>query len=85
MSAQVKIQTPGFNITGDGVATSITLSLVAAPFPANFPGSVASVAYVSNDARLGAITVGVRTCTISFTSAFTGDVGLALFISYIPS
>jgi hypothetical protein len=83
MSAQIKIQTPEFRVTGDGIATSMSMSLDKYPFPANFPGSVAGVVYQTTDPNLGAITVGVRTCTIAFNSAFSGDAGpVALFISY---
>ena len=89
MAALVRIITPQFYIVGDGVATSIQLSLSEAPFPANLPGKPVAVAFRYTDANLSSISLDTppKTCTITFASAFSGAGAgpVDVFADYDPS
>lgn len=88
MAALLRYITPQFYVAGDGAATSIVLSSVEAPFPANPSGKIVAVAFRTTDANLNSVSVSGngKNITIGFTSAFSGGAGpVDLFVDYDPS
>ncbi len=86
MAALIKILSKDFYILGDGVATSVTLSLSELPFIDKSCGKVVNVEFHVYEPNLSSITFTSKTCTIHFSNPFSGATGpLSLFITYDPS
>lgn len=82
MAVALKYVTPQFIITGDGVATSVDLSLFDYPF-VNMPKRIpSSVSFSGGGGNIASAAVNGSVLTLTFNSAFSGDSSLLIVCNF---
>lgn len=84
MGVLIHVSLPGISLSGVAEGTSLELSLAEYPFPDNPPGKVVGI-LASPEYEGDSVTLGNKTCTVTFGAGSPSNRLLSLSVTYDPS